>query len=351
MARKHKRERKPVGISPGSMIYIGEHPGGRSVMKRILYSAEGAQEAAAGSMDCSALQVPGKLSWLHLSGLSDTAVVREIGDCLGLHPLQMEDIVNTEHRAKIEITDALLFSIVKHCTFGDAATHIEHVVIVLTASGVVSFSEHNPEVFQPVIDRLLAEPSRIHSRGADYLYYALLDCIVDHHVTLLEQIDDEIVELEERLLRSPDGDVLRDIHELRRSTLLLRKSMLPLRDIVMELLRTETLLIVDETRFFLRDVSDHIVHILDTLEHDREVLGTLVDLYMSMESNKLNEVMKVLTMISTIFIPLTFIAGVYGMNFRHMPELWYPWAYPAILSLMSAIAISMLVYFRKKRWL
>jgi magnesium transporter len=351
MAKRGKHPRKPAGLSPGTLIYIGDHAERASVLTRIRYSTDGASTTAPDQIDCSKLRDSETHSWYHMTGLSDVRTVKTIGDCLGLHPLQMEDIVNTQHRTKVELSDALLFSILKHCSRTAEGLRIEHVVVVLTADTVISFTEHSSDLFGPVRKRMLAPPSRMHSRGTDYLFYALLDCIVDYHVELVEDIDEEIITMEEKLLEEPGPQVLRRIHELRRDTLILRKALLPLRDMMLELHRSESGLITSETRVFLRDVSDHIVHLLDTLEHDRDVLGALIDLSMSMESNRMNEVMKVLTMIATVFIPLTFIAGVYGMNFRAMPELNHPWGYPAVLLLMAGMAAALLVYFRKKRWL
>lgn len=351
MARKINRNRKQAGLPPGTMVYIGDHGDGSSNTRLIRYSASGAVETHPERIDCMTLRDSASVSWLQVMGLSDTTAIRSVSECIGLHPLQMEDIVNTDHRAKIEISESLLFAIVKHCSRVNGEIHIEHLAIALTSEGVVSFSERHPEIFEPVVQRLLSTSSRMLAKGPDYLFYTLLDSIVDHNVVLMELLDDEVTELDERLLRSSDADVLRDIHNLRRDTLLLRKAVLPLRDIVMELLRTETDLISTETRVFIQDVLDHTAQILDTLEHDLALLGSLIDLHMSIESKRMNEIMKLLTMIATIFIPLTFIAGVYGMNFAHMPELHTSWGYPASLSLMAGVAVVMLVYFRKKKWL
>ncbi|MCZ7557288.1 MAG: magnesium/cobalt transporter CorA [Bacteroidia bacterium] len=351
MAKRGKQSRKPAGLSPGTLIYIGNHADHASALMRIRYSADGAHTSAPDQIDCSKLRDSETHSWYQMTGLNDVQAVKTIGDCLGLHPLQMEDIVNTGHRTKVELSDTLLFTILKHGSRTAEGLRMEHVVVVLTEDTVVSFTEHNADIFEPVRKRMLAPPSRMHSRGTDYLFYALLDCIVDYHVELIEDLDDEIITLEETLLEEPGQQVLRRIHQLRRDTLTLRKALLPLRDMMLELHRSESGLLTAETRVFLRDVSDHIVHLLDTLEYDRDVLGALIDLSMSMESNRMNEVMKVLTMIATIFIPLTFISGIYGMNFRTMPELNYPWGYPVTLLLMAAIAAVLILYFRKKRWL
>lgn len=346
-ARTHKR----AGLPPGSMIYIGEHEAGSARLRLIRYSADGASDSAPEAIDCAALRDTAAVSWLHVTGLADTDTVRRVGECAGLHPLEMEDIVNTMHRSKMDMNDTHVFCILKHCLRVDDVIHTEHIAVVLTPTAVVSFSEHDPAVFGSNTDRILGSGARIRERGADYLFYTLLDSIVDQHVALLEEVDDDIGALEDRLVEEDSAAAWKDIHLYRRNVLQLRRAVLPLRDIIMDILRSHPGLIDADTRVYLRDVYDHIVQILETVEHDRDMLAGLMDLALARENRRMSEVMKVLTMIATVFIPLTFIAGVYGMNFSHMPELHWPWAYPAVLGLMLLLALGMLVYFRKKDWL
>jgi magnesium transporter len=264
----------------------------------------------------------------------------------------LEDILNTNQRPKIEDYGEYHYIVLKMLTvergYGIAS---EQVSIILGRQFVLSFQEGIAgDLFSSVRERLQNEKGRIRKMGADYLAYSLIDAIVDHYFTILETFGEEVELVEEELVLNPKDETLRRIQRLRREMLLLRRSVWPLREVVSTMERGESPLIADQTKVYLRDVYDHTVQTIDSIETLREMLSGMLDIYLSSVSNRLNAVMKVLTIIATIFMPLTFLAGVYGMNFRHMPELEWPWAYPAVLLVMLAIGLSMVTYFKKRKW-
>jgi magnesium transporter len=280
-------------------------------------------------------------------------LLEKIGANFTLHPLVLEDIVNTEHRPKFEDFDSYLFLVLKmlHYDVQTAEIHTEQVSLVITSNTVLSFQEKQGDVFEGVRERLRNNKGRIRKMGADYLAYALLDSVVDSYFGILEQIGEQLERMEDELVLHPTPETLHKIHHFKREMILLRKAVWPLRELIGGLQRNESAIITDATGIFLRDVYDHTIQILDTLETFRDVLSGLLDLYLSNISNRMNEVMKVLTIIATIFIPLSFFAGIYGMNFEHMPELHWRWSYPLLWLFMLTIGGGMLLYFRKKKWL
>jgi len=300
-------------------------------------------------------------AWLDLEG-HDVGLFAELGTRLGLHPLAVEDVVNTGQRPKVEEYGDSLFVIVHHLTLEeDPATgwidlDREQIALVLQPGTVMSVREHERPLFDPVRQRLRGGARRIRTSGPDYLGYALIDAVVDHYFPLLEDLGDRLDALEDSVLEEPTPADLARLHALRRILLVLRKSVWPLRDTLNQLLRSDVPLITDETRVFLRDVADHAALALDMVETYRDWVASLTDLYMTGISNRMNEIMKVLTIIATIFIPLSFVAGLYGMNFDtsspwNMPELGWRLGYPAVLAVMAAMAGGLLVYFRRKHWI
>lgn len=297
-------------------------------------------------------RMEGTITWLQVEGVHEVDTVQRIGEHYALHMLALEDIVNTQHCAKLEEYDGMVFVILKDLR--DDTTGVlqeDNISIVLQRDAVLSFSEHPQTTFDPIHARIESANGRFRRRGADYLFYTLLDAVVDHYVAIIESTDDMIARLEDEVLMYPTRASMHRLHALRRRLLILRRAVLPLREAIVQLVRNEDHIISDDVLPFLRDVQDHLAMVLENIDHDHDVLSGLLDLSMSHESYRMNEVMKVLTMIATIFIPLTFIAGVYGMNFHHMPELEWSWAYPAVLLLMLGVAISLLYFFRRKRWL
>jgi len=352
-------EKKP-GEAPGTIKFTGQQVLDRVIMTLYDYGPEHFSTYDLSDIDDSRtyLESPSK-TWINIAGLHDPNQLQEIWDYFDLHPLVREDIVNTNQRPKIEAYTGNMYFVARMLTFDKEKfdLNVEQVSMVLGKDYVLSFQESDFPVFGPVIDRLEKAAPRLRNNGPDYLAYALLDTIVDHYFTVLEAIGDEIEELEDIVLINNDAAVPSRIHALRRKLIFIRRSIWPLRDSLNNLLRDESPFIDEENKIFYRDVYDHLVQVLDGLENYRDMVIGLLDMYMSQVSNKMNEVMKVLTIIATIFIPLTFIAGIYGMNFDpeaspwNMPELSAYWGYPAVWAVMIITAFVMIVYFRKKDWL
>ena len=298
------------------------------------------------------MESPSK-TWINVLGLHDVEKLKEIWDYFGLHPLIQEDILNTNQRAKIEEYPDQVFFVLRMMSIVEETgeLNVEQVSIVLSEDSVLSFQEDDFPIFEPVLHRLRNNAPRLRKEGPDYLAYALLDTVVDHYFKVMERLGDEIEVLEEHILTNVDDDIPEQIHALRRKVLYFRKAIWPLRDSLNNLLREESPLINEDNKIYFRDVHDHLVQIIDGIENYRDMIIGMLDMYMSQVSNKMNEVMKVLTIIATIFIPLTFLAGIYGMNFEYMPELSVKWAYPAVWIVMIITTIFMLIYFRKKKWL
>lgn len=354
MSRKLVKKRgKKAGAPPGTLVHVGDRPGEDVRVRVIDYDQD--------HLDDNRLPVSGKIgelrdsrsvSWVHVDGVHQVDVIEQLGNQLGLHPLVMEDILNTDQRPKIEVYDDYLFIVLKLLTYDAASREVraEQVSLVLGEHFVLSLQESSHPILDTVRERLKAG-RRIRFLGPDYLAYAIIDAIVDNYFTVIESFADQIESLEDILLGTPSPSSLEQVHHMRREMLLLRKAIWPLREVLSSLSRNDLSLVTEGTRLFLRDVYDHIVHALDTVETLRDLLVGMLDLYLSSVSNRMNEVMKVLTIIATLFMPLTFIAGVYGMNFEYMPELSWPWAYPAVMLLMFAVLVMLVVFFRRKRWL
>ena len=317
------------------------------------YDASELRECEASSPQGLGHPDEGKVRWIDVQGLADAPALQALGDSLGLHPLIIEDVIDTNERTKLDVFTDHFFLVVDTFYYLDANGELQsdQVSMVVFADLVVTFQEGLADAFGPVREKLRAERSRLRTRGADYLAYALLDALVDRYFVALEELGERIERVEDELAHRPDPDVLQTIHRLRGDTTLLRKSVWPLRELVNALVRGEAPLVSDTTAVYLRDVYDHTVEIVDTTETFREILSTMLDIYLSSVSNRLNEVMKFLTIIATVFIPLTFIVGVYGMNFKYMPELEWPWGYPMVWAVMVACGLGMLYYFRRKGWL
>jgi magnesium transporter len=342
------------GLPPGTLIHVGETRAEPVEITLYAYTPDETRQSGE-PVSTQALPDPPAegVLWINVAGVHDAGVVRAVGSRYGLHPLVAEDVMNTDTRPKMEDYPEALFFILKMLSYHEDREHIEaeQVSLFLRGNVVVSFQERPRDVFDPVRERIEQRQGRVCDRGADYLAYALLDQVVDNYFLVLEHLGDRIERAEEEVLAGAGGDLLEVIYRLRRELIFVRKCVWPLREVVSGLLRERRELITDDTRDYLRDVHDHTIQIIDTLESFREMLAGMVDVHLSMISNRMNEVMKVLTVIATIFIPLTFVAGIYGMNFEHMPELEWRWAYPVCLGAMALIAAGMLAHFRRKRWL
>ena len=350
-----KNVSKKIGLPPGSLVHVGNHISETTSVSLLKYSADSIEELSISSpKECSDYITAGYITWINVTGLSDVNTIGEIGKNLGMHPLILEDILNTSHRAKIDDSDEYISIIIKVLNYNekDYIIEREQVSIILGDGFVVTFQEKKSDIFNGLISRLQHPSSRLRNMKSDYLVYAIIDTIVDNYFALIEHIGDKVESIENMLFESSDSSILNEIHSLKREMIFLKKSLWPLREILSSLQRADSSLIHGSTSMYFRDVYEHIVHILDTIESLRDVLSGMTELFISISGNRMNEIMKVLTIISTIFIPLTFIAGVYGMNFKHMPELEATWFYPWFLySLMVTITLGMLAFFKNKKWL
>ncbi len=344
------------GLPPGTPVFIGEKLVEHLSLEMLEFSSDAwTAQVASGAEAYQLLKnlTPNTTAWINVVGIHDVKALQEITDNWQIHPLIVEDIANTQHRPKLEASDQYIFLISKRYTYDPGSRRIdtEQVSFLLLKNLVLTFQEKPSDVFHPVRDRLQQNRGRIRRLGSDYLFYSLLDNLTDSYYFLLEEINRDLDELEEKISVNPHPDELRALHSLKQSLLFLRKTVTPLREIILYLERENSPLISLETRPFLRDLYEHTLHVAESVETFREQTRSLIDFYLSILNNRMNEVMKVLTALASIFIPLTFITGIYGMNFEHMPELKWPFGYFIILSLMGAIAILLLWVFRKKRWL
>jgi len=349
-----KKGTKKVGLPPGTLVHIGEKKTEKIRIRLMDYDEHNLEEREIDRIeDCFAFKESPSITWINIDGLHDTGIIERIGERFDLHPLVLEDIVHTDQRPKVEDFENYLFIILKmlFTDEGSSTINTEQFSLILRSNLVITFQEREGDVFDPIRERLRKGKGRIRRMGSDYLAYALMDAIVDNYFIVLEMLGEQIESLEAELMKDPDQNTMRTIHNLKRELIMLRRSVWPLREVINRLERDETYLIQEKTTVFLRDVYDHTIHIIDSIETFRDMVSGMLDLYLSIISNRMNEVMKLLTLIATIFIPLTFIAGVYGMNFKHMPELDWNWGYPAVLLLMLAIGIIMVLWFKRKRFL
>jgi magnesium transporter len=354
MAKFIKKRSKKAGLPPGTLVHIGEEKRERTKITVFEFDEAGFQEREPEDLGaCFLFKQEPAVTWVNVQGVHEVEILEKFGNCFGLHPLLLEDILNTDQRPKIENYGEDLFIVLKMLFYDETKEEIaaEQVSLVLRANVVLSFTEKDKGVFTPIQERLRSGKGRLRKMGADYLAYTLLDNIVDHYFAVLEKVGEKIEELEEALVTNPTTPILQKIQERKKEMIFLRKWVWPLREVVSSLGRGESSWIQEGTRFYLRDVYDHTIQVMDTVETFREVLSGMLDIYLSSLNNRMNAVMKVLAIIATIFMPLTFLAGVYGMNFKHMPELDWPWGYPVLLLLMALVAVFMLISFRRKKWL
>ncbi|MBN1918768.1 MAG: magnesium/cobalt transporter CorA [Verrucomicrobia bacterium] len=337
-------------LPPGSLTA----PPGAYMPKTIevfRYTADSVEEKSLARVaDLAACKDKPGVLWVNVDGVGDVEIVREIGNLFGLHPLALEDVLHVRQRPKVDDYGDHLYVVVRMLHFTDEVES-EQVSMFLTRSAVITFQEHPGDSFDTVRQRLRKGTGLVQRHGADYLMYALMDAIIDDYYPFLEGIGEQVEALEDQVVARPSRTTLGRVHAVKRNLLDVRRAVWPLRDAVNSLLREDNALIAKATRLYLRDCYDHTVQVLDIVETYRESAGNLMDIYLSSASNRMNEVMKVLTIIATIFIPLTFLAGVYGMNFRYMPELGLSWTYPALWAVMVAIAVTMLVLFWRKGWI
>jgi len=354
MRRFLKKVSEKAGLPPGSLVHIGERKTEKIRIQVIDYDETHLEERDFATIEeCLAYQRRPTVTWINIVGIHEVGVMEKIGGHFGLHPLAQEDILNTDQRPKLDDYEDYLCVFLKNLSYNGEKRELktEQVSLVLGSSYVISFLESPGGVFEAVRDRLRKGKGRIRKTGPDYLCYALMDAMVDHYFLVLEKMGEEIEALEEEVLTKPDAGTAHEVHHAKRELIFLRKSVWPLREVINTLVRGEFGLFQDRTMIYLKDLYDHTVQIIDTVETFRDMVSGMLDVYLSGVSNRLNEVMKVLTIIATIFIPLTFLAGVYGMNFKYMPELEWELGYPLLWLIMILIGVGMLLYFRKRKWL
>ncbi len=349
-----------ANLPPGSAVYVGKERAHIVEIRIMDYDRENFVDSSELDMaDVQRLRDSPSTTWLNIDGLHEVSVVEQIGKMFGLHPLTIEDIVNATQRPKIDIFDDYVYLVVKMPLYNDELNSIEmeQVSFVLMEHILITFQEKSGDVFDGVRTRVSNNKGRIRKMGGDYLTYALLDALIDSYFGVLEKLGEYVEILELELVEDPRPATLRKIHELKREMILLRKSVWPLREVASSLQRDEIPFITEATAPFLKDLYDHVIQVLDIVETYRDIVSGMLDIYLSSISNKMNEVMKVLTIFAAIFIPLTFVAGLYGMNFNteksrfNMPELNWVYGYPFALALMAVVAGLMILFFRKKRWL
>jgi len=354
MPRFIKKTSQKAGLPPGTLVHIGERKTGKVRVTIIDYDEVQFEETEVSTVEeCFPYKEKPTTTWINIDGIHKTEVIERIGQQFDLHPLLLEDIVNTGQRPKMEDFGNYVFLVLKMLRYADENHEVEaeQVSLILGSNFVISFQEREGDVFGTIRERIKKGKGRIRKAGADYLAYALIDAIVDNYFIVLETLGEEIDDIEEELARNPTLKMLHKIRILKKEMIFLRKSVWPLREVVSGLQRGESALIQQSTQVYLRDVYDHTIQVIDTIESFRDMLSGMLDIYLSSISNKMNEIMKVLTIFAAIFIPLTFVAGIYGMNFEFMPELKWHWGYPAIMIVMATIATALLAYFKRKKWL
>ena len=347
----HKRSKK-TGLPPGTLVHIGEQKLGAVAITAFDYAGARCDERRVLRVEDLHPVADESILWINIGGVHNVEVLEAFGKRFRLHPLLLEDIANTDQRPKLEDYETHLFLVMKMLVAKEGGGVLaEQVSFVLGPNFVLSFQENGTDVFGAVRERLRGGKGRLRGSGSDYLLYALVDAIVDQYFGVLEALGEQIETLQERVVSNPQSETLHEIHGLKRQLLFVRRAVWPLREAVHSLSRAESPYLRESTRIFFRDVYDHVVQIADTVETLREIVSASLDIYLTSVSNRLNAVMRVLTVITTIFMPLSFIASIYGMNFEHMPELKWRWGYPLVLVVMGLVAIGMLAGFRRRKWL
>lgn len=354
--RKHySAQSRKAGLPPGTLVHTGNLPAtGTTTINVLSYTPEDFHEYQPENFDqCIPVKDSGEITWINVEGLHDLELIKHFGACYNLHSLVMEDIVNTTQRPKIEDYGEYIFIVIRMIRFKeDQSIETEQVSMILGPGYLLSFQEGiEGDLFEPIRERIRTGRGRLRSLGADYLAYGLIDAIVDGCFTVLEGMGETVEDLEEELAEGPTQQILKRIINLKREIIFIRKSVWPLREVIGALERGESDLISDTSRIYFRDIYDHTIQVIDGVETFRDLLSGMLDLYMSSISNRTNEVMKFLTIVGTIFLPLTFLVGVYGMNFKHMPELEWRNGYFGLWAFMVVLAVAMILYFKRKRWL
>ncbi|XLS27475.1 magnesium/cobalt transporter CorA [Flavobacteriaceae bacterium M23B6Z8] len=351
--KKQFNAQRKIGKAPGTVTYLGNRKDGKYAVSVLNYDDTIFETRICTQVEeAFGLETPEVVSWINVFGLSNEKEIEKLGAHYHINSLVLEDIVNTNQRPKVDEYDEYIFTAMKMLYLDENYELVsEHVSLVLKQHTVLLFQEVEIDVFDGVRERIKNKFGRIRTRGTDYLVFALIDAIIDQYFIVLESLQTKIELLEEEVYNDPRPEVSGKIQDLKKEVLRVRKAVSPVKEMVNRMLKSQHYLIKDDTKVFLRDAHDHSIQIFENIELYREMAMSLMEMYMTNMSHKMNEVMKVLTIIATIFIPLTFIAGIYGMNFKYMPELDHPYAYPTLLIIMAIIFILMLFYFKRKKWL
>lgn len=354
MTRGIKKRSKKAGLPPGTPVHIGEQKTAQSRLNVIAFDTEKCHEQEVTDVRrLENVRESSTVFWLNVDGVQDVALLEQIASTFQLHPLVLEDIANTDQRAKVEDYDNHLYIVIRQLSYDRDADEVqsEQVSLVLADKLLISFGEREGDLFNSVRERIRFAKGKIRTMDADYLLYRLIDAVVDHYFVVLEALGERIERLENQLVDDSSTDALQEIHRLKREIMFVRRSVWPLREVLGSLEHEESELIREHTEIYFRDVHDHTIQVIETVETYRDMMSGLMDLYQSNVNLRLNQVMKVLTVISTIFLPLTFLVGLWGMNFVNMPELYVQWGYFAALGLMALTALVMIIMFKKRNWL
>jgi len=348
-----KKRSKKVGLPAGSLVHIGDRKTEKTTIKIVVYNQENFKEIELEQLEAHITSLnKDSVTWINVNGIHDKDVIETIGRIFSLHPLLLEDIMNTDQRPKMDEQETYLFITMKMLSCEGVPNLIkdDQLSLVLGHGYLISFQESEMDAFGTIREMIKNGRGRLQKMGSDYLAYSLMDIVVDNYFIVMERLGDEIEGLENELLKYPKQGTLRSINRLKREMIFVRRSTWPLREVIGDLERRGSAFIQESTFLYLRDIYDHIIHVIDTTETFRDIIAGMIDIYLSSISNKMNEVMKVLTIIATIFIPLTWIVGIYGMNFDYMPELRTKFGYPIVMSIMALIGLLMVFYFKRKKW-
>jgi len=348
------KKKKKVGTPPGTLIYTGDIYVKEVNINIIDFNKEFIEIRESKDLEPEIHIIPDGINrWVKISGLSDVALIEKLGDLYSLHPLVMEDILNPIQRPKFEEFEDFIFLVLRNLVSNqkDDTFMYEQLSFVLGANFVMSFQEQDSDLLNPIIERIIKARGKVRLMGPDYFLYTLIDLVIDNYFIIAENFGEKIEDLEDQLIHGPEPGLLKEIYGLKRTIIDLRKHIYPIREVIRSLQREQTSLIHEDLQIYLRDIYDHIFRITDLADNYRDIIFGMLEMYLSSISNKMNEIMKVLTIISTLFIPLSFLVGFYGMNFKYMPEFESVIAYPILIGVMISIVIILILFFRKKKWI
>ena len=353
MTRSASHPSAKAGMPPGTLMHVGKQPAAPARITAINFSAAHLDECTIASLaDLQRFHQDDTITWVHCEGLHLGGLLEEFGQTFGIHPLVLEDILNTHQRPKFEEYDSYLFIVLKTLAGStDLVIQHEQISLLMFANLLFTFREKQDGLFDTLRQRLLNARGRIRTLGTDYLVYAIMDTVVDHYFALSDTLEEVIESIEVKLLTKARTQTLNTIQRLKREMVFIRKAISPLREVLGALQRCESSLLSAKTEPYFRDIFDHVLRVVDTLDSHRDLINGMLEIYLTSLSNRMNEIMKVLTVFATIFIPLTFVVGIYGMNFEYMPELHWKWSYPVLWVLFFAIPAALLIIFKKKNWL